>query len=76
MTPDEQLDRDFARLASTLDYPVYIVTTRWFIGKVLQRLDLGDHMGHLLEPVRVAPGPGSEQLTYQQARQISPGHAP
>ena len=165
MTPDEQLDRDFARLASTLDYPVYIVSTRvqgeasgcligfgtqcsvhphrflaclskknhtfevgmqatllavhvveeankplaelfggetgdavdkfervrwkdvegvpiledcprWFIGKVLQRLDLGDHMGHLLEPVRVAPGPGSEQLTYQQARQISPGHAP
>jgi flavin reductase (DIM6/NTAB) family NADH-FMN oxidoreductase RutF len=56
--------------------PVLTDCTRWFVATVLQRIDLGDHVGHLLEPISVAPGPASEQLTYQKARDITPGHDP
>jgi len=56
--------------------PILQDCARWFIGAVVQRLDLGDHVGHLLEPLKVAPGNTSAQLTYQQARNIHPGHDP
>jgi flavin reductase (DIM6/NTAB) family NADH-FMN oxidoreductase RutF len=56
--------------------PVLTDCARWFVGTVLQRFDLGDHVGHLLEPISVAPGPAREQLTYQEARDIPPGHDP
>lgn len=56
--------------------PILDDCPRWFTGNVIGRVDLGDHMGHLLEPVRVAPGEPHWQLTYQQARDIHPGHKP
>lgn len=56
--------------------PVIDDCVRWFTGRVIERLDLGDHVGHLLEPIRVEAGPISGQLTYQQARDIEPGHKP
>lgn len=56
--------------------PVLNDCNRWFIGEVVQRIDLGDHIGHLLEPCKVDAGVVSEQLTFQQARDIKPGHLP
>lgn len=49
---------------------------RWFAGAVLEQLDLGDHVGFLLDPVDSEKGGASEQLTYQKARDIEPGHEP
>lgn len=46
----------------------------WFTGEILQRIDLGDHMGFLLKPVDTQPGEGASQLTFQQARDIKAGH--
>ena len=46
----------------------------WFVGRVVSRLDLGDHVGHLLEPVAVsdaAPGPF---VTFSQVKDLDPGH--
>ena len=56
--------------------PVLDACERWFAGTVLDRIDLGDHLGILLSPVDVEPRSATDQLTYQQARDIEPGHRP
>ncbi|HXC60897.1 MAG TPA: flavin reductase family protein [Steroidobacteraceae bacterium] len=56
--------------------PVLDDCERWFIGSILQKIDLGDHVGFLLEPLESEARPASDQLTMQQARDIKPGHKP
>lgn len=56
--------------------PILEDCERWFAGAVLRQLDLGDHVGFLLEPLDTASGEGVDQLTYQEARDIEPGHKP
>jgi flavin reductase (DIM6/NTAB) family NADH-FMN oxidoreductase RutF len=58
------------------EVPILKDCARWFTGRLLDTIDFGDHMGHLLEPIKVEMGPASDQLTYQQARDIEPGHQP
>jgi flavin reductase (DIM6/NTAB) family NADH-FMN oxidoreductase RutF len=48
----------------------------WFAGRVLERLDLGDHVGHLLAPIEGQAGHGERPLTFHRARRIEAGHAP
>jgi flavin reductase (DIM6/NTAB) family NADH-FMN oxidoreductase RutF len=49
----------------------------WFAGRVLERSDLGDHVGHLLAPIDGEAGRGARPLTFHRARRtIEPGHAP
>ena len=49
----------------------------WFVGQILERAVLGDHVGHLLEPVAAAHGASdSRLLSFHSTRSISPGHAP
>jgi flavin reductase (DIM6/NTAB) family NADH-FMN oxidoreductase RutF len=46
-----------------------------FCGRVLERVALGDHIAHLLEPDDVVVGEGRpEWLTFQLTRDIDPGH--
>jgi flavin reductase (DIM6/NTAB) family NADH-FMN oxidoreductase RutF len=56
--------------------PVLDACERWFAGTVLERIDLGDHVGFLLSPIDVEPSQASGQLTFQQARDIKAGHKP
>jgi flavin reductase (DIM6/NTAB) family NADH-FMN oxidoreductase RutF len=56
--------------------PILDACERWFVGTILGRFDLGDHVGFLLAPMEAERSEVSEQLTYQQARDIDPGHAP
>lgn len=44
--------------------PILDDTVGWFIGRTLDRLDLGDHLGYLLEPVAVWAPECSEDLLY------------
>lgn len=44
------------------------------VGRVLERLDLGDHVGFLLEPIQVEKGGDFEELGFQEAKGIEPGH--
>ena len=44
------------------------------VGRVLEQLDLGDHVGFLLEPVDADLSPGFEELGFQEAKGIHPGH--
>jgi hypothetical protein len=46
------------------------------VGSVLRHIDLGDHVGFMLEPIETSENAAAEQLTYQRARDIRPGHKP
>lgn len=56
--------------------PVLCDLEDWFAGRVLQRLDFGDHCGHLLEPVDGEAHRSGESLTFRRAKWIAPGHEP
>lgn len=56
--------------------PILDDCERWFAGAVLERIPFGDHIGFLLEPIDTEQQAHSEQLTYQHARDIEPGHKP
>lgn len=48
----------------------------WFVGAILKRRPLGDHVGFLLEPIAgqdADPGPGPG-LMFQQVEGLDPGH--
>jgi hypothetical protein len=47
-----------------------------FAGRVLQRIDLGHHVGFLLEPIEVSAVESLEPFTFRRDRWIDPGHEP
>ena len=57
--------------------PVLAGCDRWFVARARERFEPGDHGGIVLEPVEVSVGsePGDE-LSYQDAKSIDPGHDP
>ncbi|MEV4339701.1 flavin reductase family protein [Streptomyces sp. NPDC049590] len=46
----------------------------WFTGTVLHRVDGGDHVGHVLEPVRWGEGRPGPLLRLSDAAAIEAGH--
>jgi flavin reductase (DIM6/NTAB) family NADH-FMN oxidoreductase RutF len=73
----DEVDK-FARVSWRYEHgvPILDACERWFAGSILTQLNLGDHVGFLLEPIESEQSDTSEQLTYQQARDIEPGHKP
>ena len=73
----DEVDK-FARVSWHWAHGVPILDScqRWFAGSVLQQIDLGDHLGFLLEPIDTEQSATSQQLTFQRARDIEPGHKP
>lgn len=53
--------------------PLLTECPRYVVGRILERVPLGDHVGHLLEPVAVSGGE-AEPLTTSEAADIRPGH--
>ena len=47
-----------------------------FVGRILERLDAGDHDALVLEPLAAERPEPEEELTFHRARRIEPGHAP
>jgi flavin reductase (DIM6/NTAB) family NADH-FMN oxidoreductase RutF len=45
----------------------------WFAGRILERIPLGDHWGHLLEPF-AGHDAGDRWLGFQRSKRIEPGH--
>lgn len=45
-----------------------------FVGRVLERIDFGDHTGHVLEPFEADYDEESGQLGFHRAKRIEPGH--
>lgn len=47
---------------------------RLFVGRVLETTPLGDHTGFLLEPVLVEAASSAEGLTFEDVKDMDPGH--
>ena len=45
-----------------------------FVGRIVERIDFGDHVGMVLEPFFVEADEESAQLGFHRARRIEPGH--
>lgn len=55
--------------------PILDSAPAWFVGRVIHRFDLGDHVGHLVEPVAgTAPDDLGELVTFSDVRGFEPGH--
>ncbi|MDL4816502.1 flavin reductase family protein [Actinomadura opuntiae] len=54
--------------------PLLTGAPRRLIGRVLERVDLGDHVGFLLDPVDVAIGADTAPLTFRSLPDMEPGH--
>ena len=47
----------------------------WLVGRILERYDFGDHVGHLLEPIAGGGAPAtSAAVRLHDARDLHPGH--
>jgi flavin reductase (DIM6/NTAB) family NADH-FMN oxidoreductase RutF len=46
----------------------------WFVGRVLARVDAGDHDAFLLEPVAAEAAEDESEFTFHRAKRIDPGH--
>jgi flavin reductase (DIM6/NTAB) family NADH-FMN oxidoreductase RutF len=53
--------------------PVLDGCPTWFAGRILERVPLGDHVGHLLEPAG-GNDAGDDWLGLRRAMKIDPGH--
>jgi flavin reductase (DIM6/NTAB) family NADH-FMN oxidoreductase RutF len=56
--------------------PILTELEDWFAGRVLDRIDFGDHCGFLLEPIDGETHRSGSPLTFRRAKRIEPGHAP
>jgi flavin reductase (DIM6/NTAB) family NADH-FMN oxidoreductase RutF len=56
--------------------PIVEDCPNWFVGRILDRLDAGDHDVVILEPVAAQRDAEERELTFHRARRIEPGHAP
>jgi flavin reductase (DIM6/NTAB) family NADH-FMN oxidoreductase RutF len=57
------------------DLPILDDAAGWFVGEVLNRFDVGDHVGFLLEPVAGdAPEKFDQLVTFADVRDLEPGH--
>lgn len=55
--------------------PILDDAAGWFVGDVLNRFDVGDHVGFLLEPVAGhAPDKFEQLVTFTDVRDLEPGH--
>jgi flavin reductase (DIM6/NTAB) family NADH-FMN oxidoreductase RutF len=55
--------------------PILADAAGWFVGEVRSRYDMGDHIGHLLEPVAGdAPDKFEQLVTFSDVRDLEPGH--
>lgn len=54
--------------------PLLDACEQWFVGGVLERIPLGDHVGFVLDPLVVSPGDGERPFSFRRAKRIVPGH--
>lgn len=54
--------------------PILAECDNWFVGAILARHDLGDHVGFLLDPIEAQSGTPFDEFTFHRARRIEPGH--
>ena len=53
--------------------PILERCENWFVGRVIERFDAGDHDAFLLEPIAGESGE-QDEFTFHRAKRIDPGH--
>lgn len=56
--------------------PIVESCPNWFVGRIVERVDAGDHDAIVLEPIAAHHAEPESELTFHQAREIHPGHPP
>jgi flavin reductase (DIM6/NTAB) family NADH-FMN oxidoreductase RutF len=72
----DEVDK-FARVAWTEGpggVPLIDECPRRFVGRILEKVGLGDHTGFLLEPVTVESDGSGPAMGFQQVEDLEPGH--
>lgn len=72
----DEIDK-FARCPATVGpagVPILDASEAWFVGRVLERQRLGDHVAHLLEPIAAHGQAPVPPLTLRDVRHLEPGH--
>ena len=55
--------------------PILDDAAGWFVGRTLERIDLGDHIGYLLDPVAGAVNdPSNDLVMLTDVADLTPGH--
>lgn len=55
--------------------PILDAAAAWFVGEILDRFSLGDHVGHLLQPVDGSPPHELERwVSFSDVQHLPPGH--
>jgi flavin reductase (DIM6/NTAB) family NADH-FMN oxidoreductase RutF len=54
--------------------PVLDDCPSWFAGRIVERVRLGDHIGHVLEPFAGEDASGGDWFPFSRAQEIEPGH--
>jgi flavin reductase (DIM6/NTAB) family NADH-FMN oxidoreductase RutF len=54
--------------------PVLDECENWFAGRILHRLDVGDHWAFVLDPFEAHASTGERPFTFHRARRMEPGH--
>jgi flavin reductase (DIM6/NTAB) family NADH-FMN oxidoreductase RutF len=74
----DEIDK-FARCAwqpGPAGVPLLDACPRRVVGRILERLPLGDHVGFLLEPIEVEAAGGDDVLSLDDVSDVDPGHEP
>jgi flavin reductase (DIM6/NTAB) family NADH-FMN oxidoreductase RutF len=58
------------------EVPILEDCGRWFVGRILERRPLGDHVGFLLEPIAAHSEGPEDGLFFRQVKDLDPGHQP
>ena len=56
--------------------PIVDGLPNWFVGRIVGRVDGGDHDAMILEPIAGERQAEEQELTFHRAKRIEPGHAP
>lgn len=57
-----------------LGLPIIDACGRWFVGRILERQTLGDHVAFVLDPVAACDDRDGDQLTFSDVKHLEPGH--
>ena len=61
--------------AGPFGMPILTSASAWFVGRIRERFDVGDHVGHLLDPVAgEAPHEIANWVSFADVRSLEPGH--
>jgi flavin reductase (DIM6/NTAB) family NADH-FMN oxidoreductase RutF len=56
--------------------PIVAGLPNWFVGRILDRIDAGDHDAIIVEPVDGERQAEEREFTFHRAKRIEPGHEP